>query len=53
MKAFLFSIYLAAGILSAAGVNNDVVALTGCVSGLAFSVLVMRDIRQAWITCDK
>lgn len=53
MKVFFFSIYVAAGCLSAAGVNSDVVALTGCVSGLAFSVLVMRDIRRAWRACDK
>lgn len=53
MKAFFFFIFLAAAFLSAAGVNNDVVVLPGCVSGLAFSALVMRDIRQAWRAYDK
>lgn len=39
---------MAVVILSAYGVNNDVVALTGCTSGLAFSALVIRDIYRAW-----
>ena len=39
---------MAAAILSAYGVNNDVVAYIGCASGLAFSFIVLRDIYRAW-----
>ena len=49
---FFFFIYLAAAFLSAAGVNNDLVAFTGSASGLTFSALVMHDLYHAWITCD-
>jgi hypothetical protein len=53
MIAFFFFIFVAAGCLSAAGVSDDVVALPGCVSALAFSAIILRDLRRAWIDCDK
>lgn len=52
MKVFFFIIFAAAAALSAAGVNNDLVALTGCASALAFSALVIRDVYQAWRACS-
>lgn len=53
MKVFSFIIFAAALALSAAGVNDDLVALTGCASALVFSALVIRDVIRAWRTCDE